>query len=63
MAIDPSLQIKVIGGVPQWNPSLPKILRRIELNHKCCKDVVKTEFLIANPCFIRDCETATIEWE
>ena len=40
-----------------------KIVRHTEINHKCCKDVVKTDLPLANHCYIRACKTATIEWE
>ena len=38
-------------------------MRHTETNHKCCKIVVKTDLPLANPCFIRACKIATIEWE
>ena len=37
-------------------------MRHIEINHKCCKNVVKTDLPLANHCHIRACKTATIEW-
>ena len=39
-----------------------KIVRHTEINHKCCKNVVKTDLPLANHCYIRACKTATIEW-
>jgi hypothetical protein len=38
-------------------------VRHTEINHKCCKDVVKRDLPLANHCYIRACKTATIEWE
>jgi hypothetical protein len=34
-----------------------------EKNYKCCKDVVKADLPLANPCCIRASKPATIEWE
>ena len=39
------------------------IVRHTEINHKCCKDVVKSDFLLANPYVVRLCNRVTIEWE
>ncbi len=46
VVIDPSLQIKVIGGVPQWSPSLPKILgqRILSLNNLAGYEMKNDDF-------------------
>jgi hypothetical protein len=33
------------------------------LNKETCKLLVNSILLLANPCYIRACKTATIEWE
>jgi len=38
-------------------------LSRAKRNTKCCKDVVKTDFLLANPYVARFLNSVTIEWE
>jgi hypothetical protein len=46
----------------QYNKDF-KIVRHAEINHKCCKNVVKADLPLANNCYIRVSKTATIEWE
>jgi hypothetical protein len=48
VVIDPSLQIKVIGGVPQWSPSLPKILgqRILSLNNLAGYEMKNDDFIM-----------------
>lgn len=41
----------------------PAYILSTEINHKCCKDVVKTILPLANRCYIRVCKIVTIEWE
>ena len=38
-----------------------KIVAHAKINHKCCKDVVKTALPLANPCYIRVSKCAAIE--
>jgi hypothetical protein len=39
LLIDPSINIKIIGGVPQWQPSLPDILLRAGISMSDVKNI------------------------